>query len=236
VAEDVHQQALARASVDLSPEQVAWARLALEQAAAAAGDPAGGGSTVVAGDAAAPQEEAAAASGAEAVAGPVAEQLVVVAAAPQPQAAAKPQRPPKGALLEAFAALVQELYLKPASGPAVCAAPMLRTLRAFPIAGACLPASACTAWLSRFKCSCMPIQTTQFTLHPLFFAFLQPPNTSLASQHPPHLPYTSSHTHLSTCSRLLRWWTARLPGGAEGADGPAARRSGELACCAGRLS
>ena len=145
--EDVHQQALARASVDLSAEEVERARLALGQAAAAAGGAAEGGAAdaaTAAGDAAAaaaaPEEAAAAApaaEGAEAEAdAPATEQPAVAAAAPQPQAAAKPQRPPKGALLEAFAALVQELYLKPATGPAVCAAPMLRTLRAFPIAGA----------------------------------------------------------------------------------------------------
>lgn len=59
----------------------------------------------------------------------------------QPAPAAAPsssasQRPPKGALLDAFAEVVRDLYLPPpGSGSAACAAPLLQTLRAFPIAG-----------------------------------------------------------------------------------------------------
>ncbi|KAL4459011.1 hypothetical protein ABPG75_013876 [Micractinium tetrahymenae] len=50
-------------------------------------------------------------------------------------AAGKPTRPPKGALLQAFAEVVRDLYLPPpGSSSSVCAAPLLRTLRAFPIA------------------------------------------------------------------------------------------------------
>ena len=200
-AEDVHQQALARASVDLSPEEVARARLALEQAAAAAGAAAEGGGAIAVSDAAAPAE-AAAADGAEAGAGHVAEQPVVATAAPQPQAVAKPQRPPKGALLEAFAALVQELYLKPATGPAVCAAPMLRTLRAFPIAGielrACLPALHGCLLLPRPECSCVQIRTCA-----LFS--IASSNLLLLTLRFPHLPaadYFDGGQH--DCQEVLR--------------------------------
>lgn len=129
---DVHQQALARASMDVRAEALEAARRALEEASCPGdgGEPAGAGAVQGTSVPAAQQQQAAAAPTAAGAA----------QAAPAP--ATKPQRPPKGALLDSFAGLVRQLYLPPqaASGAsadaAVCATPLLRTLRAFPIAGA----------------------------------------------------------------------------------------------------
>ena len=166
---DVHQQALARASCELPPEAVEAARRELEavssgvdcDAAAAAAAASGPGAAGAEGARTAAEAGSEAAAGEAAASGVASEQqaqqqlngpaAAAAPPAPAPAAAApaapaaqpgKPQRPPKGALLEAFATLVKDLYLQPENGdPTACAAPLLRTLRAFPIAGALVGSS-----------------------------------------------------------------------------------------------
>lgn len=130
-AEDVHQQALAR---------VSSVGLALPRAAAGAGEE--GKDAAEAGQGTAGGEKEAGDGQAQQEAEPEAEtapaDLSVEQQQPSaaPPAARKPRRPPRGALLGAFSAVVRDLYLAPTgSGPAVSAAPLLRTLREFPIAG-----------------------------------------------------------------------------------------------------
>lgn len=142
---DVHQQALARASCELPPEAVEAARRELEAVSSGicCDAPIAGTAAAVDARASAAAEVAGEVGGAaDEAAGQQAEQQPAdgpaPAAAAQPAAQpGKPQRPPKGALLDAFATLVKDLYLQPENGEAsACAAPLLRTLRAFPIAGA----------------------------------------------------------------------------------------------------
>lgn len=166
---DVHELAMARASCEVPPEVAEAVRRELSEACADEASAADGAATdapatagaAAAAEGAAPEsaeaeqpkqqeQQGEGASGEASVDGKgQPQQLQPHPLAPAPGAAA--ERPPKGALLESFAALVRALYLQaPGSSPdaAVCAAPMLRTLRAFPIAcawrprtAACLPAS-----------------------------------------------------------------------------------------------